>query len=286
MRHVLLPDDPARRADGPPLVPVLLALLALLAAGLLLGGCATTGVNRGDVNLVSLEEEWQMGHELAREIDRQMPVIDDPALTGYISRIGRRIAQQTAMAERPWTFHVVADPSINAFNIPGGHVYVHTGLIEAAGSTAELAGVMAHEVAHGVARHGTEQLTKAQGLNLGAALLLGRDPSTLERLAAQVAGTGAMARFSRDDEREADRLGVRYLYEAGYNPAGMAAMFEKLLAERQRRPGAVAQFFSTHPLTEDRIRDVRRYANQFPDRRGLITTDGEFTRMQQRAGRY
>jgi predicted Zn-dependent protease len=134
---------------------------------------------------------------------------------------------------------------------------VNNGLIMAAGRTAGLAGVMAHEISHGVARHATERISRIYGLDLGAGLLLGQNPSLIEQIAAQIAAGGAVARFSRNAEREADPLGVEYIYEAGYNPEGMASMFEKLLRERSRRPGRVEQSFSTHPLAEDRIAAVR-----------------------------
>lgn len=251
-----------------------------------LSGCATTGPNQGDLNLISLDEEWRLGQQIEKELSRELTLADDRALNAYVSRMGQRIVAQTPMADRRWTFHVVADPEVNAFNTPGGHVYVNTGLITTVDNAAELAGVMAHEVAHGVARHGTERLSKAQGLSLGAGLLLGSDPGALERLAAQIVGSGALAKFSRDDEREADRLGVRYMHAASYNPEGMASMFEKLLSEHRRRPGGVAQFFSTHPLTEERIENVRGYARQLPERHGLITHDRELRGVQQRAARY
>jgi predicted Zn-dependent protease len=249
---------------------------------LALTGCATTGVNRGDVNLISLDQEWQLGQQLERDLQGQLTLVHDRAALNYINRMGQRIVQQTEMRNRPWEFHIVRDPSVNAFNTPGGHVYVHTGLIDAAGSASELAGVMAHEIAHGVARHGTEQLTKAYGANLAAGALLGSDPAVYEQLLTQVVAGGAFAKFSRGAEREADELGVRYLYDAGYDPMGMPRMFERLLAQRERRPGAVAQFFSSHPLTESRIRATRRQAQRLPDRGGLITNDAGFNDLRRR----
>lgn len=254
------------------------AVLLLLFA---LSGCATTGVNRGDVNLISMEEEWQLGRQLEQDLNRELRLVNDGTANAYIERIGQQIVRQTELADVPWSFHIVDDPAINAFNTPGGNVYVNTGLILAADNVAQLVGVMSHEIAHGVARHGTERLTKAYGLNIGAGLLLGSDPSAYEQVLAQIAGTGAIAKFSRNDEREADELGVRYMYQAGYDPEGMAQMFEHLLEERQGRPGAVAQFFSTHPLTERRIRDVRRAANQLPGR-SLTMQDGDLASIQRR----
>lgn len=250
----------------------------------LVAGCATTGVNRGDINLVSLEEEWQLGQKLEADIARQLPLVNDRAALAYINEMGRRIVAQTEMANLPWKFHIVADPSINAFNIPGGHVYVHTGLIEQAGSAAELAGVMAHEISHGVARHGTERLTKAYGLNIVASLLLGQNPAVYQQILAQIIGTGAIAKFSRSDENEADVLGVRYMYEARYNPQGMISMFRTLLDQRQRRPSSIEQFFATHPLSEDRIENVRSEIRKLPSTQGLVTNESGFRTLQSRVG--
>lgn len=257
----------------------------VLALVLVLSGCATSGVNRGDANLVSLEEEWRLGAQLEQELAGQLRLVNDRAALAYINEIGQRIVSQTEMANLPWEFHIVADPAINAFNIPGGHVYVNTGLIAAADNVSELAGVMAHEIAHGVGRHGTERLTKAHGINIAAGVLLGQQVSVVEQIVAQVAAGGAIAKFSRNDEREADRLGIRYMAQAGYDPNGMASMFEELLEQRQRRPSSLEQFFSTHPLTEDRIENARRLAARY-DRQGLTTRDGQLATVQQRVGQY
>lgn len=260
-------------------LPFLLLLASLTVGGFTLGGCSS------GFNLVSVDEEWEMGQQLERDVAQQVDVLNDATLTNYVNRIGQQIVAQTQLANRPWRFYVVDDPAINAFNVPGGLVYVNTGLIEAAENTSELAGVIAHEVAHGALRHGTERMTQAYGLNVAAAVLLGQDPGLASQIAAQVAGGGAIAKFSRDAEREADVRGVRYMARAGYNPLGMATMFEELMADRQRRPGAVEQFFSTHPLTEDRIATVRREARKYPTGR-LTTNEGQFNSIRARAGQY
>ncbi len=256
------------------------ALLALAV----LGACATTGVNRGDVNLVSLDDEWQLGRQLEGDLAGKLDLVGDRATLALVERVGRRIVAQTPLAGRPWEFHVVSDPQVNAFNIPGGQVYVNTGLIAAAGDVSQLAGVMAHEIGHGVARHGTEQLTAAYGLQLVTGALLGQNPPAYQRLLAQVAGAGAFAKYSRDAEREADVLGVRYMAAAGYDPDGMARMFETLLDRRQRRPGSVERFFSSHPLTESRIAAVEREAAKV-DRPGLTRTDPAFQQVHRRLAR-
>ncbi|MDX1583383.1 MAG: M48 family metallopeptidase [Thermoanaerobaculia bacterium] len=247
-----------------------------------LGGCATSGVNKGDINVVSLEEEWQLGAKLAADIEKQMTIVHDRQVNAVVSEIGQRIVSQTEMAELPWNFHVVQDSRINAFNIPGGHVYVTTGLIGATTDVAQFAGVMAHEVAHGVARHGTEQLTRTYGLSIIANLLLGENPAVYEQILAQVVGSGTLARYSRKAEREADLHGLHYMYDAGYDPDGMARMFEMLLESRERRPSRVERLFATHPLTEERLEFVRSEADQLPPRSGLVAHDREYQQVHQR----
>ena len=198
--------------------------------------CASTVVKSGDVNLVSVEEEWQHGRQLERDLAGRLRLVGDRALAGYVSAMGQRIVRQTELAGMPWEFHVVADPEVNAFNVPGGHVYVNTGLIATADNASELAAVVAHEVTHGVSRHGTEQITRGYGLNLLAGLVLGENPAAYERLLAQLAGAGTIARFSRGAETEADDLGYTYMVRAGYHPRGMQTIFEELLSRRRRSP--------------------------------------------------
>lgn len=258
------------------IVPLVLVLV--LAAGTL-PGCAS------GLNLVSVDEEWQLGRELERDINRQVRLVDDPTINAYVRQMGQRIVRQTRFADREWRFYVIQDPTVNAFNAPGGLVYVHTGLIARAENASELAAVLAHEVAHGTARHGTQRLTQVYGLNLVAGLLLGREPGLVSQIAAQLIAGGAIASFSRAQEREADQLGVRYMAAAGYNPDGMITLLEKLIEDRRRQPGAVARFFSTHPLTEERIANVRRDARGI-SRQGLVTNDAQFATVRQRAARY
>jgi predicted Zn-dependent protease len=238
-------------------------LAVALVTILLAAGCGTAG-GGSDFNLISIEEEWQLGAQLSQDIARQVRLSNDPTLNNYVSQMGQRIVQQTPAPfnQLPWQFHVVEDPSINAFAIPGGHVYVHTGLIANADNAAELAGVMAHEISHVTARHSTEQISRQYGLSVLAGVALGQNPGALAQIAAQILAGGALARFSREAEREADELGIQAMAKAGYNPIGMATMFEELLENRKGSPGRVEQFFSTHPLTEERVREARKRADQ------------------------
>ena len=264
-------------------LPVLFVLLGAALAGTLASttGCATSGVNQGDINVLSYQEEWQLGDRLSKDLAGKLHLVKNRAALAYVDRVGQRLVAQTELHGLPWHFHIVADPEVNAFNIPGGHVYVNTGLIAAAGDVAEFSGVMAHEIGHGVARHGTEQLTRAYGLQILSSMVLGKSPPAYQQILAQVAGTGAMARFSRDAEDEADSLGVRYMAAAGYDPKGMGDMFRVLLQRRKSRPGTVGQFFSTHPLTEERIQHVDALAAQI-DRSGLTRHDKGYQRLHDR----
>lgn len=254
--------------------------LSVVLVTLMTVGCGSAG-GGGGFNLISIEEEWQLGQQLSQEIARQVRINNDPAINSYIRNMGQRIVAQTNMANLPWNFYVVDDPSINAFAVPGGHVYVHTGLIANSDNASELAGVMAHEISHVLARHSTEQISRQYGLQMLASVVLGQNPGQLAQIAASIVGTGAMARFSREAEREADELGIQAMHRAGYNPAGMATMFEELLEHRQSSPGRIEQFFSTHPVTEDRIRDARNRAQRLGTG-GTVTDEPAFQDIRRR----
>ena len=259
--------------------------LVFFAATVALSGALTSCATIGGANYVSLEEEWQLGRELEADLSQRLNLVNDATLQRYVEQVGQQIVRETNMANLPWRFHVVADDQINAFNIPGGVVYVNTGLIAEAGSASELVGVMAHEVAHGVARHGTQRMSQAYEANLLAGLLLGGNPGLVEQLATQVVATGAFAKFSRADEREADRLGVAFMARAGWDPEGLAQLLERLLAEQRGGGSSVGQFFSSHPTTQERVQNVRSQARQVGGR-GLRTNDGSFASIRSRARRY
>ena len=258
------------------------ALVAVLVAAVPGCTCASDSVNRGDLNLVSLDDEWALGRDLAAEVDAQVRPVPDPVVQAYVDRMGAALVAQTEMADRDWTFTVVADPAVNAFALPGGHVYVNAGLVGAAGDAAELAGVVGHEVAHGVARHGTERMLKAQGASWVAGLVLGDDPGVVRQVAAGLVGHGALARFSRADEREADRLGLRYMAAAGYDPDGMADVFRTLVALRGRRPVLFERWFRSHPLGEDRVADAEAEAARLPTAPGRLPDAAAFREVQRR----
>jgi beta-barrel assembly-enhancing protease len=246
------------------------AALALLVVSMSfsLAACGSAGVRQGGFNLVSVEEEWAMRDELHAQVRREMRV----SPSDYLNTVGRRIAGQTALGNRQWDFYLVQNDQVNAFNLPGGLVYVNAGLVREADTLDELASVMAHEIGHGASRHGTQLMTRAYGYNAIAGLLLGRNAGQTQQILAQLVGTGILTNYSRDAENEADRLGVAYMYQAGYDPRGASSFMKELLTLRRSRPNAVAQFFSSHPLTEDRIRNIDGAIAKLP-RKASLTHD-------------
>jgi predicted Zn-dependent protease len=228
-----------------------LSRFATLLLGMLLPACA------GEIGL---EEEAEMGAAYAAQINQQTPLIRDPAAVSALNQLGRALAARADSTGRRYTFYLVDSPEVNAFAIPGGHVYVNRGLIEQADEVSELAGVLGHEIAHVTERHGLEQVEKQQDASLLLSLvymLLGREPGWLEQVAIQGGGAAIFAKYGRDAEREADRKAVETLVASGYHPEGIATFFEELLRQQQRQPDLLDQWFSTHPTSGERVQDAR-----------------------------
>src|SRR5262249_54657903 len=204
---------------------ILAAPIAVLFV-LALAGCSS-GLGASGSS-VTLDQEWQLGQQMAAQVAQQVHFVNDPVANSYVRAVGERIHAQTPLANLPFDFHIVDDPDINAFSIPGGHVYINRGLIGAANKADELAAVIAHEESHIVARHVIKQAEQQQTIGAIGSILLGQNPGVLQQLVAQVLAGGAMARFSRADEKEADDLGLRFMTAAGYNPRGMLDMFATL----------------------------------------------------------
>jgi predicted Zn-dependent protease len=214
---------------------------------------------------VSVEEEERLGAEYAAEINRQLPLLDDPDAVAYLNALGDALAARADPTGRDYTFYVVDSPEINAFAIPGGHIYVNRGLIERADQASELAGVLGHEIAHVTERHGLEQLERQQQGNLLLNLLylvLGREPGVLEQVAIQGGGAALLAKYGRDAEREADERAIETVVAAGYHPEGVATFFEELLREQRDTPHLVERWFSTHPTSQERVEVARTIIRQ------------------------
>ena len=236
------------------------------------------------VNLYSLEREQALGRELAFEVEHQANVITDPIVTEYVNRLGQNLVRNSD-AKVPFTIKVLDDDEINAFALPGGYFYVNSGLIMAADNEAELAGVMAHEIAHVAARHVTKNYTKAQLFNLASipVIFVGGPIGYAVRQGVGLAMPMSFLKFTRDAEREADLLGLEYTYRAGYDPQAFVQFFEKLKTEEKKKHSAFAKAFSTHPMTSDRIKAAQEeIAQDLPPRNEYIVTTSDFDEAKAR----
>ncbi|HKZ16570.1 MAG TPA: M48 family metallopeptidase [Geobacteraceae bacterium] len=256
-------------------------LLPLLMLAGFLPGCAVHQTDIKGFNLISLQEEKQLGMKFSAEVEKQQAMLPDPEVQNYVNRMGRRLLTGVQVVEFDYTFKVVKDNSVNAFAVPGGHIYVNSGLIKAARNESELAGVMAHEISHAVARHGTRQLTQQYGFALVSQLVLGQNPNVLAQLATSLFGQAGTMSYSRSMESQADYLGVQTMYRAGYNPNGMLTFLSQLESMNRSNPGTLAQFFSTHPMTADRVQHVKTEIAQLPPKT-YSENNTEFNRIQTR----
>ena len=239
---------------------------------------------RGLGNWYSLEREIAMGKEYAQMIESSVKLINDPVITEYVNRVGQNLVRNSD-AKVPFTIKVVDDDSINAFALPGGFFYVNSGLILAADEEAELAGVMAHEIAHVAARHGTRQMTRGQWANFGTLplIFLGGGVGYAARAAASLAVPATFMKFSRSFESEADYLGLQYMYKTGYDPQAFIAFFEKVQAQEKKKPGSMAKVFSSHPQTPDRIEHSQKEINTIlPPKDQYIVSTSEFDEVKTR----
>lgn len=258
---------------------VVLLLLASLSAASCGSGLGATGSS------VTLDQEWQLGNQMAAQVAQQMQLVRDPAALNELQRIGERLHRATPMANLPFDFEIVNDPSVNAFAIPGGHVYVNTGLLAQAQKEDELAGVLAHEINHVVARHTIKQMEQQQTIGAIGSILLGQNPGAVQQILAQVVAGGAMARFSRADEKEADDRGLETMRAAGYDPHGMLDMFNRLLALDKGGNSSVARFFADHPGTQDRINDISGRIEKMGNPTGTVDTPTYHSNLRDRVAR-
>src|SRR6185503_11126425 len=213
---------------------------------------------------VSQQQEIEIGQSNVQQINQQLPILNDQEANRYINVLGDSIARLTDRSDLPWTFYIVNAKEINAFAVPGGFIYVNRGLIEHTQTLSQLAGVLGHEIGHVVARHSVKQMGQMNAANIGvgvACVLTSVCNSGIGQTAINVAGTAVFAKFSRDDEKEADDIGIDNVVRAHIHPKGIPEMFQILLDTRTTSPGLVDNWFASHPTEEARIADTQARIN-------------------------
>ena len=235
-------------------------------------------------NFYSIQKEIALGKRMAQDVERHSKIVDDPVIAEYVNRIGQNLVRNSD-AKVPFTIKLIDSADVNAFALPGGFFFVNSGLMLRAESESELAGVMAHEIAHVAARHGTRQATKGQLISIATIPLMFIGGWTGYGIyqASSFLIPMTFLRFSRGMESEADFLGVQYLYKSGYDPTSFIDFFEKMLADEKRKPGTISKFFRSHPPHGSRIRKVQKTIDELlPNRAEYVVTTSEFLEVKQR----
>ncbi|HUK48915.1 MAG TPA: M48 family metallopeptidase [Terriglobales bacterium] len=247
-------------------------------------GNRNIGCSRGIGNWYSLERQIEMGKQYSDQVIQTSRLITDPEVTDYVNRVGQNLVRHSDSVV-PFTIRVIDSDDVNAFALPGGFFFIDSGLIEAADNEAELAGVMAHEIAHVAACHMARQTTRGKLMNMASIplMMIGGPIGYAGYEALTVAMPLSYMRFSRHFESEADYLGVQYMYKAGYDPQALTAFFEKIKVMEKGKEGVVAKAFRTHPQTPDRIQKTQAEINTLlpPQTQYVVdTSDFEDTKVE------
>jgi len=239
---------------------------------------------KGMGNWYSIEKEVQIGKQYAQQVEASVKLVQDPVVNEYVNRIGQNIVRNSD-AKVPFTIKVIDSDVVNAMALPGGFFYVNSGLILAADNEAELAGVMAHEIAHVCAHHQMRQMTRLNWANIATLplIVVGGGVGIAARSAVGVAIPATFMKFQRGFEAEADYLGLEYMYKSGYDPQSFVSFFEKIEAQEKKRPGFMDKAFGSHPMTPDRVESAQKeIATILPARDQYIVTTSEFDDVKSR----
>jgi len=274
-----VPDEPPSKPDKNAPSPSTLKNIDAI-------GNRNVGCNTGAGNWYSLEKQVAMGQQYSQQVEHGVKLVQDPVITEYVNRIGQNLVRNSD-SKVPFTIKVIDTDEINAFALPGGFFYVNSGLILAADNEAELAGVMAHEIAHVAACHVAREQTRSNIVNLASIPLVFVPGGWAVYEATQIAmGIGVpltFMKFSRNFESEADFLGMEYMYKTGYDPQSFISFFEKIEAQEKKKPGAIAKAFSSHPMTPDRVAHAQQeMATVLPPRDEYVLNTSEFDQVKSR----
>lgn len=237
---------------------------SVLLVPLALAGCMT--MEGGQFNMLSTDQEIELGKQFATEVERKEKILENAQVQAYAAQIGDRLARVSTRQGVPYSFKVIDAPStVNAFALPGGNMYIYTGLMRLCDNEAELASVMAHEMGHVAAQHHGEALTRQYGYDLIMGVILGQKPGQTAQIVSGLLGQTVESRYSREQEREADALGMEFLFRAGYPPDAMISFMNKMLAEEQKRGGNQwLPIFASHPPTEERLQLLQGMLEKYP----------------------
>ena len=236
------------------------------------------------LNFYTLDQEIALGKQLSLEVEKQAKIVDDPIVSEYLNRLGQNLVRNSDVTF-PVTFKMIEADEINAFTLPGGHIFINTGLFKLSGNESELAAAIAHEIGHAAARHATRQASRKQLVSMGTIPLavLGGLGGLAVRQAANLGVPMAFLKFSREFETEADLLGLEYLWKAGYDPNASIDLFEALASTEKRQPGSVSKLFRTHPLTPDRIEKTQKNIDiLLPSRKEYVINTSEYEDVRTR----
>ncbi len=247
-----------------------------------MASCATIG----RINVLSTEQEVEIGREAAQEIERDLRLYNDPAVTAYVNELGQTLAGYSSRSGLTYYFKVVDSDEVNAFALPGGWLYVNRGLITTAENESELAGVIGHEIGHVDRKHGARAISRQFGAAVIVEATLGGENASVRRqvlrqVVAVSTGIGQL-NYGRDAEREADRFAVESTYATGIDPEGTATFFEKLMAMQKKEPGRLGRLFSTHPPSRERVENVRAQIGGLPPKAGLTKDSSRFQAIKER----
>lgn len=245
---------------------ITLALLLMTAGLPALSGCSAFNAVSQSLFLMTPEQELEFGKQVATEIEKDVTFVNDPEVNQYVKGLCQRVWAKSPRSDIPANFYVIEDPAINAFAIPGGNIYIQTGLINAADDEAELSAVIAHEIGHVVHRHGAQSVSRQTSAGMIQQILIGEGSAQSAEMVAGLVSQGVMFKYSRMDELEADAAAVGTLHRCGYDPLAMSTFFEKLTERYGENNSRLALFFSTHPPNSERISRVHEMSDELAAR--------------------